>query len=54
METDRVSEDEDVAEFFRSLPEARRREYQALAELDRRFGEDVAAEERARAAQGSS
>jgi hypothetical protein len=32
--------------FFESLPEAARREYAALAELDRRFGEDVHAERR--------
>ncbi|HVH43731.1 MAG TPA: hypothetical protein VM925_15360 [Labilithrix sp.] len=36
--------EEDVVAFFRSLPPARRREYEALAELDRRFGEDVQAE----------
>ena len=45
---DTPSQDEDVAKFFASLPKAVRREYEALAELDRRFGEDVAAERRAR------
>lgn len=30
--------------FFLSLPKARRRDYDALAALDRRFGEDVEAE----------
>jgi hypothetical protein len=32
---------EDLAAFFRSLPPARRKEYDALAELDRRLGENV-------------
>ena len=39
-------EEEDVITFFHGLPSARRREYEALAELDRRFGEDVVAERR--------
>jgi hypothetical protein len=43
-----VSQDEDVVAFFLSLPKARRREYDVLAELDRRFGEDVEAELRER------
>jgi hypothetical protein len=34
--------------FFRALGEEARREYAALAELDRAFGEDVVAERRAR------
>ncbi len=33
-----------IVEFFQALPEAARREYAGLAELDRRFGENVAAE----------
>lgn len=41
-----MAQDDDVIEFFLALPPARRREYEALAELDRRFGEDVAAERR--------
>jgi hypothetical protein len=32
--------------FFEGLPADARREYAALAELDRRFGEDVGAERR--------
>ena len=43
-----VTPDEDVVAFFLALPKARRREYDALAELDRRFGEDVEAELRSR------
>ncbi|MCW5831001.1 MAG: hypothetical protein KIS78_00920 [Labilithrix sp.] len=39
-----MSQDEDVVAFFLSLPKARRRDYDALAALDRRFGEDVEAE----------
>jgi hypothetical protein len=42
-----VSEDDDIVAFFRALPKARRREYDLLAEQDRRFGEDVEAERRA-------
>ncbi|MBX3203682.1 MAG: hypothetical protein KF764_01375 [Labilithrix sp.] len=42
-----MSQDEEVVAFFLSLPKARRRDYDALAELDRRFGEDVEAEHRA-------
>lgn len=41
-------QDEDLVAFFVSLPPSARREYEALAELDRRFGEDVEAERRAR------
>lgn len=37
---------EDLVRFFRSLPPEARREYEALAGLDRRFGEDVVAERR--------
>lgn len=33
--------------FFRSLSPEARRQYEALADLDRRFGEDVEAEKRA-------
>ena len=43
-----MTPDEDVVAFFLALPKARRREYDALAELDRRFGEDVEAELRSR------
>ncbi|MBN9166368.1 MAG: hypothetical protein J0I07_35875 [Myxococcales bacterium] len=43
-----MSQDEDLVAFFLSLPKARRRDYDALAELDRRFGEDVEAERRER------
>jgi hypothetical protein len=32
--------------FFRALSPEARREYQLLAELDRRYGEDVRAEQR--------
>ncbi|MBX3231321.1 MAG: hypothetical protein KIT84_10285 [Labilithrix sp.] len=38
--------DESLVAFFRSLSAAARREYELLAERDRRFGEDVAAEQR--------
>ena len=44
-----MTPDEDVVAFFLSLPKARRREYDALAELDRQFGEDVEAERSSRA-----
>ena len=40
---------DDLVSFFRSLPVEARREYDALAELDRTFGEDVMAEHRERA-----
>ena len=30
-----------IVEFFRALPAAARREYEALAEVDREKGEDV-------------
>lgn len=43
-----MTPDEDVVAFFLALPKARRCEYDALAELDRRFGEDVEAELRSR------
>jgi hypothetical protein len=36
---------DDLVAFFRALPAEARREYEALAELDRRFGEDVQAEQ---------
>jgi len=40
----------DLLRFFRALTPEARREYDALAKKDREFGEDVAAERRARAA----
>ena len=40
---------EELVRFFRALPPADRREYEALAALDRTFGEDVLAEQRERA-----
>lgn len=39
--------EEALVSYFLALPAEARREYAALAERDRRFGEDVAAEERA-------
>lgn len=39
---------EDLVRFFRALPADARREYDALAELDRTYGEDVVAERRDR------
>lgn len=44
---------EDVVAFCRALSEPRRREYERLAELDRRFGEDVARENE-RSSEGAS
>jgi hypothetical protein len=44
---------EELVAFFEALPPPARREYEALAQLDRRFGEDVMAERRARATPGS-
>ena len=38
----------DLVSFFRALRPDARREYEALAEKDRRFGEDVASERRER------
>jgi hypothetical protein len=35
---------EAIVTFFRSLPASARREYEVLAEADRRYGEDVAKE----------
>jgi hypothetical protein len=40
---------DELVAFFRALSAAARREYEGLAELDRRFGEDVESEQRARA-----
>lgn len=40
---------DEIVGFFLSLPPAARREYEALAELDRRFGEDVEREARDKA-----
>jgi hypothetical protein len=37
----------DLVAFFRSLSPDARRQYDVLAERDRRFGEDVEAEKRA-------
>ena len=42
----------DLIRFFRSLDEAARRDYEALAAKDREFGEDVAAERGAKAPPG--
>jgi hypothetical protein len=39
----------DLVRFFRALRPEARREYEQLAARDRTFGEDVAAERRARA-----
>jgi len=39
---------EDLVAFFRSIRPADKQEYEALAALDREFGEDVLAERRAR------
>lgn len=36
--------EDDLVAFFRSLTPAKRREYDALAERDRRHGEDVEAD----------
>lgn len=41
----------DLVRFFRALTPEARREYDALAAKDRAFGEDVAAERRAQAAE---
>jgi hypothetical protein len=38
----------DLVAFFRALPSDAKREYEALAALDREFGEDVVAERRER------
>jgi len=38
---------DDLVRFFLGLPSEVRREYDLLAEADRAFGEDVAAEQRA-------
>ncbi len=40
--------EEDIVAFFRALSKEARLEYSALAERDRKFGEDVEAEERER------
>jgi hypothetical protein len=47
-----VEPSDEIVAFFRALPAEARAEYEALAELDRRFGEDVDAERAAGA--GSS
>ena len=39
----------DLIDFFRALGPGARRDYEALAAKDREFGEDVAAERRAKA-----
>jgi hypothetical protein len=41
-----MSDEDDLVAFFRSLDEAARREYEKLAEVDKRYGEDVEAERR--------
>ena len=38
----------DLVAFFRALAEDARRDYEKLAELDRKFGEDVVTEQRER------
>lgn len=43
---------DDLVKFFRALRSEARREYDALAKRDRDFGEDVAAERRARGGVG--
>ena len=40
--------EDDILAFFRSLSAEARREYEALAKRDERYGEDVASEERDR------
>jgi hypothetical protein len=45
--TRETTEDDAIVAFFEGLGESARSEYAALAELDRRFGEDVVAERRA-------
>ncbi|HVJ90658.1 MAG TPA: hypothetical protein VM580_12705 [Labilithrix sp.] len=42
-----VRPEDELVLFFQSLPAKKRREYDQLAELDRRFGEDAAAERNA-------
>ncbi len=42
----------DLIRFFRALGPDARREYEALAAKDREFGEDVAAERKAKARPG--
>lgn len=42
----------DLIRFFRSLGEAARRDYEALAAKDREFGEDVVAERSAKVPPG--
>jgi hypothetical protein len=39
--------DDDIVAFFLALSPEARRDYERLAEADRRFGEDVVAERRA-------
>ncbi|AKU95172.1 hypothetical protein AKJ09_01836 [Labilithrix luteola] len=38
---------EELLQFFRTLPTVARRAYEALAEADRTYGEDVGAQKRA-------
>jgi len=45
---------DDLVRFFESLPPDARREYDELAKLDVRFGEDVVAERRAKAKENVS
>jgi hypothetical protein len=49
MEPAAEQEAEELARFFRELSPASRREYEALAEADRAYGEDLEAERRAAA-----
>jgi hypothetical protein len=45
---------DDLVRFFESLSPEARREYEELAKLDVRFGEDVVAERRAKAKENVS
>jgi len=43
--------DDELVAFFKALTPEARQQYQALADLDRRFGEDVETEQRVLAAE---
>lgn len=45
---------EDLLQFFRTLPTSARRAYEALAEADLTYGEDVAAQKQAAATSGEA
>ncbi len=45
---------DDLVRFWRALAPAARREYEALAQRDREFGEDVMAEQRDAGVAGTS